>query len=103
MVLKQTPDEATSMKESMSAALYAVLQPRATDGERAVRMVDALFDAVIARLHKDPRCALNAFELELILADLRADCLPRIFNLSHGLLDLTDTVDVVACRFFGED
>jgi hypothetical protein len=87
----------------MNAALYAVLSPRTTDGERVEGIVDALLDDVIARLHDDPRCAMSKFELELVLASLRADVLPRIFNLSDGLLDLHDTIDVVASRFFGED
>ena len=46
----------------------------AADGRRAYRIVDALFLEIISTLRRDPRLhELSAFDLELLLADVRTD------------------------------
>jgi hypothetical protein len=89
--------------EPVSAALYAMLQPRAGDGEQAVRIVDELVSDLISVLRRQPGCTSTRLDLELLFANLRRDAITRIFNLSHDTLDLHDTVNLIACRFFGEE
>jgi hypothetical protein len=89
---------------SASEQLYAVLKPRASDGELADRFVDELFARVIAVVRKDTRfTSLTLLELELKFADLHRDFAARLFGLLHEQLDLHDAVDLIASRFFGED
>ena len=84
--------------------LYDLLAPRASVGCEAFRQVDALFDAIIAALRRDPRLAtIPRAELDLLLADLRRDTADRWFRVLVARLDLYDTVAVIAARVFGED
>jgi hypothetical protein len=46
----------------------------ASDGRRAYKIVDTLFAGIIVALRRDPRFrAVPIFDLELLLADTRAD------------------------------
>jgi hypothetical protein len=87
-----------------SQDLYDLLGPRASNGAEAFPLVDELFAGVRAALRRDPRFAsIKQLELELLLADLRRDTVQLLFNLLHEQLDLHDTINIVAQRFFGED
>jgi len=46
----------------------------ASDGRRAYEIVDTLFSGIVEALRRDPRFhAVPIFDLELLLADTRAD------------------------------
>jgi hypothetical protein len=71
------------------------LEPFASTGREAARIVDELFNNIIAAPRRDRRLAeIRLQELELIFADPRADAEQRLFD---GLRDRVhpDDVDTV--------
>jgi hypothetical protein len=58
------------------------LEPFASTGREAARIVDELFNKIIAALRRDRRFAeIRLQELELIFADPRADAEQRLFSV----------------------
>jgi hypothetical protein len=59
---------------NMPMSLREKITSYAADGRRAYKIVGALFAEIIATLRRDPRLhELSVFDLELLLADARAN------------------------------
>ena len=74
------------------------LEPFASTGCEAARIIDELFNNIITALRRDQRFAeIRLQELELIFADPRADAEQRLFDelRDRVQLDDVDTVDGV--------
>jgi hypothetical protein len=75
------------------------LEPYAYSGREAFRIVENLFDGIVAALRRDQRFAqIQHFELELLFADARAEAERRLFNelknrVHHDAIDLVDGVE----------
>jgi len=71
-----------------------LLEPFASDGREAVRIVEELFDAVVVALRRDPRFAgILLREFDQIFADVRADAEQRLFDQLIDRVHLDDVVD----------
>jgi hypothetical protein len=71
------------------------LEPFASTGCEAARIVDEQFDKSITALLRHPRFTeIGRQELELMLADLRVDAERRLFDELRGRVRLDD-VDIV--------
>ena len=70
------------------------LEPFASDGREAVRIVEELFDAVVVALRRDPRFAgILLREFDQIFADVRADAEQRLFDQLIDRVHLDDVAD----------
>jgi hypothetical protein len=73
------------------------LEPFAHSGREAFAIVESLFAEIIASLRRDRRFAATpASELELLLADIRADVEQRLFNELRDRVHLDDVDKVNA-------
>jgi hypothetical protein len=71
------------------------LEPFAASGRKAYRIAGGLFDAIIITLRRDQRFAdIKAYELDLLLADVRSDAEQRLFDEMVGRVHLDD-IDIV--------
>jgi hypothetical protein len=71
------------------------LGPFAASGRKAYRIAGGLFDAIIITLRRDQRFAdIKAYELDLLLADVRSDAEQRLFDEMVGRVHLDD-IDIV--------
>lgn len=74
------------------------LEPFASTGREASRIIEEIFDAVVVALRRDPQFAgIPLNEFELLFADIHADAERRLFNELRDTvhLDCVDTVDGV--------
>ena len=71
------------------------LEPFASTGREAARIVDTFFDAAVASLRRDHRFTKICLrEFDLLLADARRDAERQLFNELRDKVHLDD-VDVV--------
>lgn len=71
------------------------LQPFASSGRGASRIVEELFDAIVVALRRDRRFAgIPLREFDLLFADVHADAERRLFGELVGRVHLDD-VDIV--------
>jgi hypothetical protein len=78
--------------------LRSELEPFAASGDEAFKIVESLFDRIVAALRRDRRFAdVRLQELELLFADARADAERRLFDelRDRVRLDDVDAVDGV--------
>lgn len=74
--------------------LRSELEPFASGGHEAYRLVDRWIAGIVKTLQRDTRIKLNRFELELLLADDRALIERQLFLLLVDRVHL-DHVDIV--------
>jgi hypothetical protein len=74
------------------------LEPFASTGREARRLVEEIVDAIVVALRRDPRfTGIALAEFELLLADVRQEFERRLFNqlVDRVHLDAIDIVDGV--------
>jgi hypothetical protein len=79
-------------------SLRQELQPFASSGREASRLVEEICDGIVVALRRDPRFAgISLREYDLILADVRKVFERRLFNeLANRIhLDFLDHIDGV--------
>jgi hypothetical protein len=65
-----------------------------SDGHRAYKIVDTLFSGIVVALRRDPRFrTVPIFELELLLADARADAEYHLVRELRDRVHLDDVGD----------
>jgi hypothetical protein len=71
------------------------LEPFASNGREAFRIVENVFDGIVAAIRRDPRLAEMKMQgLELLFADVRAETERCLFDELRDRVHL-DAVDVV--------